>query len=107
MSTSAIPAESRRLMRPPPHVQNFPRPEIDLAGPSKTFLPQTTRDIIRLMALQNDAEKDKNKRSAEDSPGIETDPAICNAKKSGEGKKNPKVTEPNADSSRKKQNKNK
>ena len=107
MSTNTIPAESRRPMRPPPHVQNFPRPEIDLAGPSKTFPPQTTRDIIRLMALQKDAEKGKNKRSAEDSPGFETDPAICNAKKSGKGKKNPKVAVPNADSSRKKQNKNK
>ena len=94
-------------MRPPPPVQIFPRPKIDLAGPSKTFPPQTTRDIIRLMTLQKDAEKDKNKRSAEDGPGFETDPAICNAKKSGKGKKNPKVAVPNADSSRKKQNKNK
>ena len=106
MSTNTIPAESRRPMRPPPHVQNFPRPEIDLAGPSKTFPPQTTRDIIRLMALQKDAEKDKKKRSAESSPGCEID-AICNAKKSGKVKKNPKVAVANADNSRKKQNKNK
>ncbi len=104
MSTNTIPYESRRPMRPPPHVQNFPRPEFDLAGPSKNFSPQTNRDIIRLMTLQTDAEKDKNKRSAEDSPGFETDPANCNAKKSGKGKKNPKVAVANADNSRKKQN---
>ncbi len=107
MSTNTIPAESRRPMRSPPHVQKFPRPEIDLAGPSKTFPPQTTRDINRLTTLQKDAEKDKNKRSAEDSPGIETDLAICNAKKSAKGKKNPKVAVANAYSSRKRQNKNK
>ena len=59
------------------------------------------------MALQKDAEKDKNKRSAEDNLGFETDPAICNAKKSAKGKKNPKVAVPNDDNSRKKQNKNK
>ncbi len=46
-------------MRPQPLVQIFPRPEIDLAGPSKTIYPQTTRDIIRLMAVQKEAEKDK------------------------------------------------
>ncbi len=107
MSTNTVPAESRRPIRLPPHVQNFPRPKIDLAGPSKTFPPQTKRNIIRLMALQKDAEKDKNKRSAEDSPGFETDPAICNAKKCGKGKKKPKIAVANADSSRKKQNKNK
>ena len=59
------------------------------------------------MALQKDADKDKNKRSAEDSPGFETDPAISNAKKYGKGKKNPKVAVANADSSRKKQNNDK
>ena len=92
-------------MRPPPPVQIFPRPEIDLAGPSKTFPPQTTRDIIRLMALQKDAEKDKKKRSAEDSPGCEID-AIFNANKSAKGNKNPKVAAPKT-ASRKKQNKRK
>jgi hypothetical protein len=69
-------------------VQIFPRPEINLAGPSKTFPPQTTRDIIRLLALHTDAEKDKNKGSAEDNPGFEIDNAICNANhKSAKGKK--------------------
>ena len=87
-------------MRPPPPVQIFPRPEIDLAGPSKTFPPQTTRDIIRLMALQKDAEKDKKKRSAEDSPGCEID-AICNANKSAKGNKNPKVAAPKTASRKK------
>ena len=91
-------------MDPPPLVQIVPRPEIDLAGSSKTFPPQTTRDIIRLMALQEDAKKDKNKRSAEDSPGFEIDNAISNANKSAKGKKNPEVAAPKT-ASRKKQNK--
>jgi len=93
-------------MRPSPPVQIFPSLEIDLAGPSKTFPPQTTRDIIRLMALQKDAEKDKSKRSAEDSPGFEIDIAIRNANKSAKGKINPKVAAPKT-ASRKKQNQNK
>ena len=76
-------------MRPPTPEQIFLRPEIDLAGPLKTLPPQTTRDIIRLVALQKDAEKDKNKRSAEDSPGFEIDNSISNANKSAKGK-NPK-----------------
>ena len=42
------------------------------------------------MALQKDTEKDKKKRSAEDSPGCEMDNAICNAQKSDKGKKKPK-----------------
>ncbi len=94
MSISNIPAESRRSMRPPPPMQIFPRPKIDLAGPSKTFPPQTTRDIIRLMALQKDAVKDKDKTSAEDNPGFEIDNAICNAGKSAKGQKNPEVAAP-------------
>ncbi len=81
-------------MRPPPPLQIFQRPEIDLAGPSKTFPPQTTRDIIRLMAFQNDAKKDKNKRSVEDSPGFEIDNAICNAEKSAKGKKKQRSRRP-------------
>jgi hypothetical protein len=103
-STSNIPAESRRPMRPPPPVQIFPRPEIDLAGPSKTFPPHTTRDNIRLIALQKDAEKYKKKRSAEDSPGFEIDNAICIANKSAKGKETQKVAAPKT-ASRKKQNK--
>jgi hypothetical protein len=86
-STRNIPTESRRPMRPPPPVQIFPRPEIDLAGPSKTFPPHTTLDIIRLMTLQKDAEKDKKKRSVEDKPGCEMDNAIFNANKSDKAKK--------------------
>ena len=78
-------------MRQPPPAQIFPRPEIDRAGPSKTFPPHTTRDIIsRLMVLQKNAEKDKKKRSAEDNPGCEMDNAICNANKSDKAKKKPK-----------------
>ena len=92
-------------MRPPPPVQIFPRPEIDLAGPSKTFPPQTTRDNIRLMALQKDAEKDKKKRSAEDSPGFEIDNAICNANKSAKGRNNPKIAAPKTASRKKAINK--
>ncbi len=88
-STNNIHAEFHRPMRLPTSVQIFPRPEIDLAGPSKTFPPQTTSDIIRLMALQN-AEKDKKKRSAENNLVFEFDNAIRNANKSAKGKKNPK-----------------
>jgi len=58
------------------------------------------------MALQKDAEKDKKKRSAEDSPGCEMDNVICNANKSAKAKKNPNVAAPKT-ASRKKQNKNK
>jgi hypothetical protein len=93
-------------MRPPSPVQIFPRQKINVAGPSKTFPPQTTRDNIRLIALQKDAEKDKKKRSAEDSPGFEIDNAICNANKSAKGKNTQKVAAPKT-ASRKKQNKHK
>ncbi len=58
------------------------------------------------MALQKDAEKDKKKRSAEDSPGCVMDNAICNANKRDKATKNPKVVAPKT-ASRKKQNKNK
>ena len=93
-------------MRPPPPVQIFPRLEIESAGPSKTFPPQTTRDNIRLIALQKDAEKDKKKRSAEDSPGFEIDNAICNANQSAKGKNTQKVAAPKTDSRKNKINLN-
>ncbi len=54
---------------------------IELLHRTVVLSTQTTRDIIRLMALQKDAEKDKKKRSNEDSPGCEID-AICNTNKS-------------------------